>query len=261
MSTIYHHNYHPNLHLIISFLLTIIIIIESVDSAESRRINSNRNSIQISRTKRDIYGQSGADPNNPIVYYLCGPFPNTVYSLTRKCFQKYSLKRQEYRKCMFLACLTCRNGGRDLYVGCNNPIQCTPYSRDPSVCIDGRCCTAAPDRNGFHPSDPYSNNQYNPYPNPYNGNNNPYANNNPYYYPYSNNNNNNPYGGNPNVGPYYQYSQQQQQQPGYQYYNQEMDFGELKVSEKTNFKPHTVILLRFAFSLKVFLIFRLLSTR
>uniref|UniRef100_A0A183CNX5 EB domain-containing protein n=1 Tax=Globodera pallida TaxID=36090 RepID=A0A183CNX5_GLOPA len=78
----------------------------------------------------------------PTVYYICGEFPNLAYQLT--------------------PCQRCRNGGRALYAQCTTAVQCTPYYRGPTECIDGQCCTGNeldinyPDGNaGFF--DPYQN--------------------------------------------------------------------------------------------------------
>ncbi|KAL3097530.1 hypothetical protein niasHS_003978 [Heterodera schachtii] len=57
----------------------------------------------------------------PTVYYICGEFPNLAYQIT--------------------PCQRCRNGGRALYAQCTSAVQCTPYYRGPTECIDGQCCT------------------------------------------------------------------------------------------------------------------------
>ncbi|KAI1705401.1 hypothetical protein Ddc_15767 [Ditylenchus destructor] len=125
-----------------------------------------------------ILSKRDADPNIaaggtsqdrfPTIYYICGEFPNQVYSIE--------------------PCKVCRNGGRDLFVACTSPVQCTPYYRGQSACIDGRCCTATggeninnpdpnvPDNSNFQPVNPYrpynpsGTNQYDPN-NPYGGGN------------------------------------------------------------------------------------------
>uniref|UniRef100_A0A915DR71 EGF-like domain-containing protein n=1 Tax=Ditylenchus dipsaci TaxID=166011 RepID=A0A915DR71_9BILA len=81
----------------------------------------------------------------PTIYYICGEYPNQVYSIT--------------------PCQVCRNGGRDLQVGCTSAIQCTPYFRGVSACIDGRCCTSGANTNNPDPNLPDAglNTIYNPY--------------------------------------------------------------------------------------------------
>uniref|UniRef100_A0A914I5U9 Uncharacterized protein n=1 Tax=Globodera rostochiensis TaxID=31243 RepID=A0A914I5U9_GLORO len=82
------------------------------------RISSNNNKRvhhqQMARVPSRALRQSALQ--YPTVYYICGEFPNLAYQLT--------------------PCQRCRNGGRALYAQCTTAVQCTPYYRGPTECIE-----------------------------------------------------------------------------------------------------------------------------